>query len=98
METMETQNAYAIRKFMYYAYNFKSKNFVINGQGETLPSFFTVWEDMDGIMRHMVSKWHDILHSRNCGGTQAIIYFYMELSVDNQGLMANYICQNYTGV
>ena len=94
----ETLNAYAVRKFMYYVWNFDSKHFIIDGQGEYLPSVFSVWEDKGAMMNHMVSKYLNILGRKDCSGSEAVMYFYFELDTDNQAMMADYIYKNYQGV
>ncbi len=93
----ETLNAYAVRNFMYYLWNFDSKHFIIDGQGEYLPSFFSVWEDKGAMMNHMVSKYLNILKTRDCNSSQAIIYFYFEVDNHNQAMMSDYVYKNYQG-
>lgn len=76
-------NSQAITNFMYFAYNFTSREFEGMFKVTTAP-------------QHLEEKFHSICKSRNLNGTQGIFAWFMELSQNNKDLVCEYITTTYS--
>lgn len=98
LKPVEVTPDIAIKKWMFYAWNFHSKEFQINDRdtGNTmyLPTVFEALESSK-MFYHLVSKWVGIANKK--GGTQGLLEFYFELDESNRKLMVEWVINNYKG-
>lgn len=89
------QIAYAaVNKWMYYAWNFSSHSFVINGQGITAPSCFKAF-DGHYLQKHFIDKF--ISMDSSLGGTQRLLKMWFEFGTEHKKELINWITTNYKG-
>ena len=96
--TFEKAQSEAIKKWMFYCWNFDSKLFVMKDSFREnnkvyAPSCFESLNYDENLRDHLIEKWQGL--SKKDGGSYGLIKLYFELSTKYREDIIDYIMLNY---